>query len=102
MHSLLLIDPVLASDVDTFEAGIEVLKTTDGKEHWQTAKTLCELARDIRLRMGPPSDLPQDLVNRITSLFRQAAHLVNTSSRDDLRVFALHIEMRADMIEGKA
>lgn len=95
-----LVDPVLISDVEDFEAGVETLKGSRGKAHRLAAKRLCELSRDIRLRLGPPKDAPGELVERIVRLFRDAAGAIRVPHDGDdmLRAFRSNIRDRAQQL----
>lgn len=94
------VDPVLSSFVEDFAAHTEVLKNARGDDHREAAKGLCELSREIRFRLGPPSDGSPELVAEIVRLFRGAVAAMNVPNDDEeFEAFRTNIRDRADIIQ---
>lgn len=93
-----VLDPILLGYIEGFEAGVEVVKMSAGDGHRQAAMKLCELARDIRFRLGPPDESPPELTERIVQLFRSAVDCIEPHGDPLVDAFRTHIRERADIL----
>lgn len=96
----MLLDPVLASYVEDFAAGVSVLKTSVEDQHRLVAENLCKLSREIRFRVGPPRLAPPELIAEIVALFRAAVDAIKNPAADKkLEAYRSNINDRAEILE---
>jgi hypothetical protein len=89
------VDPLVLAFTEEFEAGVVVLQESQGDEHRKIAKALCELSRDIRLRLGPPEQLPAQFVANLARLFTHAADSILAGDDKELLAYRKNIVIRA-------
>src|SRR5947209_7988254 len=89
-------DPFLEDDLRQFQLALDELKATEGAEHRRAAERLCELSRDILLRVQPAEEYPVREREAIVALFRKAADGICVP-KDDRQVteYRDHIRDRA-------
>ena len=94
-------DPIVVERVDLFLQGCRGLATADPAKQRELAETLCELSRDIRFHLGPPTEAPEFLVRRIINLFRRAVELIQPTPGDMMFAkYREHLERRAKILES--
>lgn len=95
-----VLDPVLMGSIKSFEAYVERLRSS--QEHsCDTGMRLCEISRDVRLRLGRPSESPKALTRRIVRLFRKAVKLIGDTC-PKCADYRKNIADRASIIERDA
>jgi hypothetical protein len=95
------VDPFLLSKKEEFEAGLQLLDSADPTGAAQLAKLLCELSRDIRLRLGPPCEASPQLVSELVQVFRKGAQAIHGDPVEpEVMRYRENILRRAEKLEA--
>lgn len=95
-----LIAPVLTSLLRELRSAIDDLKQSKEVGRCEIAMSICVLSREIRFELGPPDEVQPSLVTKLVALFEEAAHEIEISGDDTVRVYADNIRVRATAIAG--